>query len=239
MLSHTIDTQPFKPFVPDPRGHMKMLTGKRFGRLLVVSIYNKVKRHVYWLCLCDCKNWTVVAGSNLIKESKPTRSCGCLHKELQRASVKTHGSSVSREYGIYASAKSRCTNSSSTNYPNYGGRGIEFRFLSFEEFIEHIGPRPSRQHSLERIDNDGHYEIGNVKWATSKEQARNRRTNRILTWRGKSQSVADWGDELHLQVGVIHRRLFYGWTVERALSQGRREYPRRLKEIIEARNGTI
>jgi hypothetical protein len=82
-----------------------------------------------------------------------------------------------RELSCYCTAKQRCTNPNNTKYPDYGGRGIEFRFTSYQEFLDHIGPSPPGT-SIDRIDNNGHYEIGNVKWSTPKEQRANQRMNR-------------------------------------------------------------
>src|SRR5271157_3507636 len=80
-----------------------------------------------------------------------------------------------KEIRAYYDAGTRCRNPKAQEYKNYGARGIEFRFTSFQEFIEHIGPKPHPKMSLDRINNDGHYEIGNVRWATKREQSRNRR----------------------------------------------------------------
>ena len=80
----------------------------------------------------------------------------------------------SAKYRAYQAARSRCTNPNVRNYNRYGGRGILFKFASFDEFFDHIGPRPSASHSLDRRNNNGHYEKGNVWWATSSEQAYNR-----------------------------------------------------------------
>lgn len=79
------------------------------------------------------------------------------------------------ESGAYQAARARCIHPTHYAWKNYGGRGIEFRFTSFPQFLAHIGLRPSPRHTLDRIDNKGHYEIGNVRWATWEEQAANRR----------------------------------------------------------------
>jgi hypothetical protein len=82
----------------------------------------------------------------------------------------------SPEYRAYEDARRRCKNPNRKDWRNYGGRGIEFRFASFVDFIKEIGIRPSNNHSLDRINNNGHYEIGNIRWATPSEQQSNRRT---------------------------------------------------------------
>lgn len=86
-----------------------------------------------------------------------------------------HGKSHTPEYHIYVGARYRCTNPKSEVWKDYGGRGIQFRFVSFEEFLAELGPRPSPEYSLDRINNDGHYEPGNVRWATASEQRNNQR----------------------------------------------------------------
>lgn len=90
----------------------------------------------------------------------------------------THGLSYTCEYNSYLHARYRCCNPKCDGYENYGGRGIQFRFKSFEEFIEHIGLKPSPELTLDRINNEGHYEIGNVRWATRAEQTHNSRPKR-------------------------------------------------------------
>lgn len=86
------------------------------------------------------------------------------------------------ERQAYSNAGMRCTNSKNRSFCHYGGRGIEFRFVSFEEFINHIGAKPSPDLTLDRINNDGHYAIGNVKWATHQEQSLNRRRKYVARW---------------------------------------------------------
>ena len=90
--------------------------------------------------------------------------------------IEKHGMSGTPEYCAFIDAKKRCNNSNNKNYHYYGGRGIEFRFASFQEFIAEIGARPSKDYSLDRINNDGHYEVGNVKWSMQSGQLRNRRS---------------------------------------------------------------
>jgi hypothetical protein len=83
---------------------------------------------------------------------------------------------IAPEYNAYLQAKTRCNNQKCKSWKNYGGRGIEFRFNSFKEWSEELGPKPSPNLSVDRIDNDGHYERGNLRWATPEQQAANRRS---------------------------------------------------------------
>lgn len=124
-------------------------------------------------CLCCDAEFTVVLPKNGGKNTKVCCNSKCSHK---------YRATNNREYRAYIAAKGRTTNPKIHNYKNYGGRGIEFRFKSFAEFIADIGPRPSPLHSLDRIRTNGHYEVGNVVWATKQEQARNRRV-----WKHTSQ----------------------------------------------------
>jgi hypothetical protein len=155
----------------------KDLVGQKFNRLEVKEYAGKMKRgQSRWLCLCDCGTIKIVQGFKLTHNE--TKSCGCLLRENKSGFV--HGGYHSPEYTSYHAAKKRCTNLNAKQYADYGGRGIEFRFQSFEEFFAEIGPRPEPKfaYSLERINNDGHYEKGNVRWATKTQQARNRRCDK-------------------------------------------------------------
>lgn len=148
------------------------LTRQRFNSLFVLAQSpRKDKRgHSFWEVLCDCGNRKVVRIDALRLGQS---SCGCLRGEQLR----THGAHGTPEYRSYRSAMNRCTNPRSPSYPEYGGRGIRFMFSSFQEFRDHIGQRP-RGYSLDRINNDGNYEPGNVRWASRKTQANNRRPRR-------------------------------------------------------------
>lgn len=173
-------------------------SGKRVGRLLVLSRDLRTPSGWLWKCLCDCGNLCLVKVGNLTVES--TRSCGCLKTEtLAKRNVK-HGMLPRRkrssEMDIFNGAKARCTNPRAPAFKHYGARGIEFRFTDFRQFIDTVGLRPSPQHSLDRIDNDGYYEPGNVRWATHKEQHDNQ-FRRCLACRtvidGNLATFAGWG----------------------------------------------
>jgi hypothetical protein len=206
------------------------LTGMRFGKLLVLSEVERPGKRGQtnrraWLCQCDCGETKAVRAFALLKEHG-TRSCGCLRREwcagTLRAKNTRHGKSKTSEYGIWKKIIARCTDPGETHFKDYGGRGIAIcdRWLqSFEAFHEDMGPRPSGDHSIERIDNNGPYDPGNCKWATRREQGRNKRSNRRLEHDGKSLIVADWVRITGIPKTIILSRLARGWDVSRVLTE--------------------
>lgn len=132
----------------------------------------------------------------------------------------TAGGQTTAEYRIWNGMLRRTTKPSEPAFPLYGGRGIGVcdRWLSFENFLADMGPRPSAKHSLDRIDNDAGYSPENCRWATQREQCANMRKNRWLTFDGRTQIIADWARETGLPSGTISNRLALGWSVERALT---------------------
>jgi hypothetical protein len=194
---------------------LKDISGKRFGRLVAKS-FRREGRKTIWLCHCDCGESVDVVLGQLT--SRKTKSCGCLRADKNRSRTKTHGLSRSPEYLAFRNALYRCTRKADPRYKSYGGRGIEFRFISFDAFIAHIGRRPSPKHSLDRIDSDGHYEIGNVRWSMPVDQARNKTTNRMIKINGVERPLVEWAELYGVPYKKAFERIFYGgWEPERAL----------------------
>lgn len=134
---------------------------------------------------------------------------------------KSHGWVGTSIYRIWADIIQRCTNTTRPAYSNYGGRGItvcERWKKSFEDFLADVGERPSLGHSLDRIDNDGNYEAGNVRWATRTQQMRNARNNIMLTHDRQTRCVAEWAELLGVNRWTLYDRLDNGWTVEEVLT---------------------
>jgi len=131
-----------------------------------------------------------------------------------------HGLSYTTEYRAWQTMRLRCTNPKNSAYPNYGGRGItvcERWMNSVEAFVADMGPKPSPRHELDRINNDGPYSPENCRWVTRKKNSRNRRSNRLLTFRGETRTLAGWCELLGLPRDTVRKRLVAGWSVDRAL----------------------
>ncbi len=196
------------------------LTGQRFSRLLVQKRESVVgEKRAHWLCVCDCGKTCVANGSSLRNGS--IKSCGCLQEEA-RCQFR-HGQAkigaLSREYKTWARMKSRCENKNSKAYPLYGGRGIKVceRWHDFLEFYKDMGTRLEGM-SIDRIDPNGDYEPGNCRWATSKQQNRNRTNNRVVTFNGVTASLAEICELNGARYSAVHARLQRGLTIDNAIA---------------------
>lgn len=205
------------------------LTGQRFGRWTVLRL-GAVKRYAsgkgtvpFWLCRCDCGTEKEVSGCSL--RNGNSVSCRCYQREFQRErntkhGHTTHGGKATSEYTAWAHMIQRCTNPYHPSFADYGGRGITVcdEWLEAERFLRDMGPKPSPKHSLERKNNNRGYSSDNCKWATSQEQARNQRGNRLITWNGQTKLLTDWAKELGCRSNSLSTRLHRGWTIQRAMT---------------------
>lgn len=204
-------------------GKLIDLTGQRFGRLTVVARdYTDSNRNIYWKCQCDCGNECSVRGDHLKRGQ--TRSCGCLNAEIASRQNKTHGISGSRLHIIWVSMRQRCYNPQNRAYGRYGRRGITVcddwkdNFLSFYNWAISNGYAPGL--SIDRIDNDRGYSPENCRWATSSEQARNRRSDHLITFQGKTRTMVEWAEEMKIPLKTLSLRIVrYNWPIWRALTE--------------------
>lgn len=135
--------------------------------------------------------------------------------------MKTHQLSQIPEYGTWKRMNQRCHNPNNPDFKHYGGRGLEVCpewKPNFKAFYKHIGPKPHNKTSVERIDNNRGYEPGNVRWATQEEQTNNCRSNRCITFSGKTYTAAQWAKKLNVTSYMIRRRLDRGWSIEKTLN---------------------
>lgn len=181
--------------------------GDRFHRWTVIGLERAGQRTVA-VCQCDCERGAVKRVHIPHLHLGRSRSCGCLrHKQT------THGMHGTPEYKSWQSMRRRCTDPRRSNYRFYGGRGITVceRWQSFENFVADMGPKPDGGHTIDRIDCNRGYEPGNCRWATWKEQQRNRRNNHRLTIEGVMLTVIEWAEQGNLDPEIVYRRLKRGW----------------------------
>jgi hypothetical protein len=198
------------------------LAGVRSGKLVAVEKagVNHEKR-ILWRCQCDCGNETLATASAI--KLGLNRSCGCAKSSGKGA--RQDGRSKRPEYMVWQIMRQRCGNPADDGYYLYGARGIRVCAEwdtkdGFAAFIAHLGPRPSADHSIDRIDNDRGYEPGNVRWATPKQQAANRRTTHYLTIDGETYHVSEWARRAGVKIGTIFSRLRQGFTGHDLLFKG-------------------
>jgi hypothetical protein len=187
-----------------------MLTGKRFFR----DGGPKVE------CLCDCGAVKIVSAYRL--NNGDTKSCGCLRSITFNKTFTKHGHTIkgnrTKEYQAWRGMIARCNGNYSQKY--YLDRGITVSpewIDDFDAFLAHIGNAPSDQHSVERIKNDIGYYPGNVVWATSKDQARNRRNGVYVTVDAERILLVIAAERHSIQASIVRRRLARGWSDEAAL----------------------
>jgi hypothetical protein len=196
----------------------KNLSGQSFGILTAIEpVKIEGKRGIFYRCKCECGRIAIPFAADLVRGR--AKSCRCL---LGRPKHRMNGTP---EYRAYYAARARCTNKYWKQHKNYAGRGVEFKFKSFQEFFDEIGRRPSKRHSVDRINTNGHYETGNIRWATARQQCLNKTNNRYITAYGKTQTVSEWAEELGICQKRISRRLHRGFDGTEALKLKGLSYP--------------
>ena len=203
-------------FVPETFGRLTTI-GPRF----VLSTGHR--RTSYHVVQCCCGAVLAVSRSSLVTGN--TRSCGCMFIDMLRTTKRKHGKADTNEYYIWQGIKDRCTNTGNSRHAYYGGRGIRVcdRWLEpesgFSNFLADMGERPSKAHSIDRYpDPNGNYCPENCRWATTKEQNRNQRSNVLLTYQEKTQCISAWAEELNMPSDRIRGRIRRGWSVDRTLA---------------------
>lgn len=190
-------------------------TGLKYGRLTVIGLAGLINNKKVWLCQCECGNEISVKTQNLNTEKNGTRfrvnSCGC-----QKAENHKHLLTHTKEHKAWVSLKQRCFNHKDKDYAEYGGRGITVYpawINDFEAFLAHIGNAPTKQHSIDRIDNNKGYEPGNVQWSTGSAQTRNRRESYTWVIKGiRFDSLMDAATHFAVTTTTIHK-----WTKNPAM----------------------
>lgn len=198
------------------------LLGMRFERYVVEEFVGTDSRgKAMWRCRCDCGNIRVVSGSGLT--TGHSKSCGCYAADLNRNLKTKHGMSGSRLYDVWSAMKARCNRPNNKDYRHYGGRGIRYHpdFETFEGFLRGIPDGYGDKMELDRIDSDGDYVPGNLRWATRIEQMNN--TSRTAQLEhpvtGERVSYAQLGREVGMSISSIRQRVSRGSTLEEAISK--------------------
>lgn len=220
-------------------GKVYDLTGQKYGMLTVIEeAENQFSPSGYlkrmWKCRCDCGNEVIAIQTYLLHCQSGMPNCGCYTKKKIKERSTTHGGSVKghwdRLYGIYAGMKARCFNKNRTQHKRYGARGITIcdewlgkngyaNFRTWAYANGYDANAKKGQCTIDRIDVNGDYEPSNCRWITNAEQARNKRTNRILTYNGESHPMCVWAEKIGIKEDTIQARIdYHGWSVEEALT---------------------
>ena len=188
------------------------LTGKKFGKIKVVSMFGSVNGAIIWNCLCECGKEMKISTGRLNYGN--VKSCGCEKIKMTIDRNTTHGKAKTRLYKIWIGMKKRCYNPNSKAYKNYGGRGISMcqewkeNFINFYDWSMEHGY--SEELSIDRIDVNGNYEPSNCRWAANKEQGRNQRKTIYLTLFETEKTLSEWCEYAEIKSSRAYQRLRHG-----------------------------
>ncbi len=181
---------------------MQNLIGYKFGRWTVAAYSHKNGPHHYWQCVCDCGNHGTVQQASLGKTSS---SCGCLRKDKAIEQFKTHGATYTKLYDVWQRMRQRCSNPNAYGYPAYGGRGIKVceRWETYKNFELDMGPTYQEGLTIDRVDNNGNYELSNCRWTTKKDQARNRRNSALIETKWGVMTISEFAERTGISRDTI------------------------------------
>ena len=194
------------------------LTGQRFGKLIAIRKDGHLGKKVAWLCKCDCGNYKRITADRLTMGQ--TKSCGCLHSEIAKNRLITHGQTHTKLYKVWEAMKRRCDSPKCDHYPLYGGRGIHYipewkKFEPFYHWALSAGYKDGL--SIDRINVNGNYCPENCQWIPLKQQAYNKTTSKFVTLSGKTLTISEWCERLKLPYELVYQRIVkLGWNPEKA-----------------------
>lgn len=195
---------------------VESIIGKKFGHLLILRDVSRRKGHRYVLYRCDCGTEKEVLWNNIRRGT--SKSCGCMKNPNRLASQQ--GLPRIPEMFIWYAMLRRCEDPKDKAFVNYGSRGIKVcpRWQnSFYAFYGDVGPRPDPKYTIDRINNSGDYEPGNVRWVTREHQNQNKRTNRYITHNSETLTISAWARRRHISRNVLRWRLKHNWSVKEAI----------------------
>jgi hypothetical protein len=202
------------------RGKQQNLIGMKFGRLFVQEKFKKQdKAGIFWICLCDCGNKTSPISTNSLLSLK-TKSCGCYKIEKIKEANTTHNLTKSRTYVSWRSMWARCTDNKRRDYDFYKEKIPYDRWKSFENFFADMGERPPNT-SLDRIDNSKGYFKENCRWATYKQQGRNKSSNIYLNINGEKYCLKAACELFNTSYTNAKGRIKRGWGLYEAVTIGK------------------
>ena len=200
----------------------------KYGKLTILEKIKKPdtsgKFKTYFKCECACGNIKEIRQDSVL--AGVVKSCGCLLKESNIKRFTRHGhardKNVSGEYRAWQAMKARCLNPNTIEYEHYGGRGIKICndwLTSFDNFLKDVGPRPSKSHTLDRVDVNGNYTPDNCRWATYTHQNQNARFNDNIELNGQTKCLSEWARTYNISCKTVWSRIYkYGWSPEEALT---------------------
>ena len=185
------------------------IAGERFNKLVGIKLFDSIKKR--WLFKCDCGKEKIIQKSHVINGA--IKHCGCLRG--------THRLTKTLTYHRWKAMKNRCRPSYHRS-KDYYGRGIFIcdKWLKFENFLKDMGFCPNKNLSLDRINNDKGYEPSNCRWASTRQQSTNRRSNKFLEFNGEKKTLIEWSESLGINRNTLWARLFIRkWTVEESFTK--------------------